>query len=198
MIWREEEYISSMSKHHVTPDQLRVDSFQLGANVIKSGFRPDFMIALWRGGAPIGCYVHELLKYQGLAVDHIAIRTSKYTGIDKANSTVKVHNLKYVSEHLRKDTKVLIVDDIFDTGHSIAAVFDALAEKLGDNMPSDIRVATVFYKPSRNQTTRVPDYFVHGTDKWVVFPHELEGASEQEIEKVMGSHIHEIVKNSKY
>src|SRR5271154_2639497 len=102
-------------KHHVTPDDLRVDSFALGALVYKSGFHPDFMVALWRGGAPVGCYVQELLAYAGLEVDHIAIRTSKYTGIDQSSPTVKVHNLAYLIESLTSQSKLLIVDDISDT-----------------------------------------------------------------------------------
>lgn len=186
-----------MSKQYVQPDELRLDSFTLGAKVMDSKFRPDFMIALWRGGAPIGCYVHELLKYCGLQVDHIAIRTSKYTGIDQASATVKVHNLGYVTEQLCKETKLLLVDDIFDTGLSIDAVIRDLAERLGPNMPLDVRVATIFYKPIRNKTTRVPDYFVHETTRWVVFPHELEAMTLEEVELAMGKQIAEIVKTTK-
>jgi hypothetical protein len=42
-------------------------------------------------------------------------------------------------------------------------------------------VATVYYKPSKRQVDFAPDYFVHETDKWLVFPHELQGLSEDEI-----------------
>ena len=48
-------------------------------------------------------------------------------------------------------------------------------------MPKDIRVATPWYKPHNNTTDRVPDYFLHETDDWLVFPHELDGLSEDEI-----------------
>lgn len=183
-----------MSKLYVEPNELRIDSFQLGKMVIVDGFRPDFMIALWRGGAPIGCYVQELLKYCNINTDHIAIRTSKYCGVDQSNSNVVVHNLKYLTERLKKDSKVLIVDDIYDTGLSVAAVFDALKEQMSsEHFPEDIRVATVFYKPTRNKTERVPNYFVHDTDRWVVFPHEIEGMDIAEIENVMGEQIGELV-----
>ena len=89
------------------------------------------------------------------------------------------------------------MDDIFDTGHSIAAVFDALKGKLGENMPKDIRVATIYYKPTRNKTDRVPDYYLYETDQWVVFPHELEGGSEDFIEAVIGSKNYDLVKRIK-
>ena len=53
-----------------------------------------------------------------------------------------------------------------------------------NNFPAtEIKVATTFFKPSQNKTDRKPDYFLHETDKWLVFPHELEGLSSDEIIK---------------
>lgn len=186
-------------KHFTTPEQLRLDSFKLGAQVLKDGFQPDFMVALWRGGSSIGCYVHELLNYiLPYKVDHIAIRTSKYTGIDKSTSTVQVHNLGYLVERLQAHHKVLIVDDIYDTGLSIQAFFETLQEKLENNMPTDIRVATVDFKLERNRTTRIPNYYVNVTNKWQVYPHELEGLTLEEIRDNYGNEIADIVKECKY
>lgn len=184
-------------KHYVQPNELRTDSFRLAAQIVNSGFRPDFMVCLWRGGAPVGCYVHEFLKYKGMKVDHIAIRTSKYTGIDQSNSTVEIHNLTYLVENLRENINLLVVDDIFDSGHTIKAFLDKLCNQLGRNTPNDIRVATVFYKPLRNKTNIYPNYFIHETDKWVVFPHELEGFTAEEIDTVLGEEIVGIVEKSK-
>lgn len=180
-------------KHFVSPDSLREDSYALAAKVIESGFKPDFLIAIWRGGATIGICMHEFFKYLNIPVDHIAIRTSKYTGIDVASSTVQVHNLGYLTERLKKDSKVLLIDDVYDTGLSIEAVYEALRERLGDETPTDIRVSTVYYKPKRNKTKKVPDYFVHESDEWIVFPHELEGLSIEEIKQVMGEKIASLV-----
>ena len=47
--------------------------------------------------------------------------------------------------------------------------------------PAEIRIATVYYKPTRNRSRLKPDFFVHETDRWLVFPHELQGLSEAEI-----------------
>ncbi|MBT3992871.1 MAG: hypoxanthine phosphoribosyltransferase, partial [Gammaproteobacteria bacterium] len=44
-----------------------------------------------------------------------------------------------------------------------------------------IKVATPYFKPKKNETNRKPDFYVHETEKWLVFPHELEGLSLQEI-----------------
>ena len=181
-------------KRFITPDEIRRDSYVLASKVINDDFIPTHMVAIWRGGANIGCCIHEFLKYLNIPTDHIAIRTSRYTGIDEAASVVTVYNLGYLTERLTKDSKVLLVDDVFDTGLSISAVINSLQEKLGDNMPLDIRVATVFYKPTRNQTIRVPDYYVHESNEWIVFPHELEGLTVKEITQVMGQEIGDLVK----
>lgn len=185
-----------MSKLVITPDSHRTDSYKLGAQVIKDGFRPDYLVALWRGGAQIGCYVHELLKYVGIDTDHIAIRTSRFTGINETKSHVTVYNLGYLVERLNKDSKVLLVDDVYDSGLSIDAVYNALKEKIGDNTPFDIRVATLHYKPTKNKTSRVPNYYVHESNEWIVYPHELEGLTDAEIREAMGSEIADLVKET--
>ena len=56
-----------------------------------------------------------------------------------------------------------------------------LREKARRNAPQEIRVAAPFYKPSRNRTARVPDYYLHETDRWIKFPHSLEGLTMEEI-----------------
>jgi uncharacterized protein len=181
-------------KIFVTPDQLRKDSYELGSRIINSGFIPDFIVALWRGGATIGCYIHELFKYCNHDVDHIAIRTSRYTGIEKARQFVSVHNLEYLEKRVSKTSKILLVDDIFDSGNTMKAVFDELENKLGEGkMPMEIKVATVYYKPKRNETNREPNYYVNETDNWIVFPHELEELTMDEIRNYMGQEINDII-----
>ena len=79
------------------------------------------------------------------------------------------------------DDALLLVDDVFDTGHTIEAVIAHLQAKARLNTPHEIRVAVPYYKPSRNRTERVPDYYVHETEQWIKFPHSLEGLSEEEV-----------------
>ena len=50
-------------------------------------------------------------------------------------------------------------------------------------MPQDIRIATVWFKPGRNVTDLRPDYFVHETDRWLIFPHEIDGLTVDEIRR---------------
>ena len=58
-----------------------------------------------------------------------------------------------------------------------------MKEKMRRNLPSEIKIATVYYKPANNKTNRTPDFFVHETDRWVVFPHELKDLSDEEMKK---------------
>jgi len=76
---------------------------------------------------------------------------------------------------------LLIVDDVFDTGRSIEAIIDQLQQRARLNTPADIRVAVPYYKPSRNEVGREPEYFLHATDAWLKYPHSLEGLSNEEI-----------------
>ena len=48
-------------------------------------------------------------------------------------------------------------------------------------MPREVKTACVWYKPARRQTELAPDYYVHETARWLVFPHELEGLTPEEI-----------------
>lgn len=168
-------------KRYLTAQELLMDSFELGLRIFKSGFKPSFIIGVWRGGTPVGIAVQEILDHLGVKTDHIAIRTSSYLGIKKRDKTVRVHGLEYVIRHANWEDGLLIVDDVFDTGSSIKAILEALRAKMRRNMPKDIRIATAWFKPKYNLTDIVPDYCIHETDQWLVFPHELEGLSREEI-----------------
>ena len=169
-------------KVYLDAQELLEDSFRLGAEILKSGFRPSLIIAIWRGGAPMGIVVQELLSYYGVKSDHIAIRTSSYrSSIDQRERTVRVHGLNYMVKNVRHEDRLLIVDDVFDTGNTIQAVIDELKQKTRLNAPHDIRVAVPYYKPSRNQTDLIPDYYLHSTEAWLKYPHSLEGLSDEEI-----------------
>jgi hypothetical protein len=96
---------------------------------------------------------------------------------------VQVHGLGYLIRKLNREDKLLIVDDVLDSGRSIEAIVDELKARCRRNFPEDLRVATCWYKPSKSETGRVPDFFTHETDQWLVFPHELQGLSEDEVKR---------------
>ena len=170
-----------VEKYHISAEELLEDSFRLGMQILESGFKPSYIVGIWRGGSPPGIAVQELLDFFDVSADHIAIRTSAYTGIDERGDHVRVHGLHYIVENVNAEDSLLIVDDVFDSGSSIAATIEHIHRLCRRNAPHDIRVATVYFKPRKNITTRTPDYFVHETDKWLVFPHELAGLTDEDI-----------------
>ena len=171
-----------MKKTFIHADQLLEDSFKLAWKVYESGFRPNYIVGVWRGGAPIGIAVQEFLEVLGVTSDHIAIRTSHYSGIDKHNSSVKVYGLNYVIRQLESEDSLLIVDDVHDTGLSIQQIINDLKTACKKNTP-EIKVATPYFKPTKNKTDRKPDFYLHETDEWLVFPHELDGLTIGEIKE---------------
>ncbi len=171
----------SLQKTYIAAESLLTDSYRLAMNVLHSGFRPSFIVGVWRGGAPIGIAVQEVFSYHGVETDHIAIRISSYTGLDQQSPEIKVFALGYLVERLRPGDRLLIVDDVFDSGRSVEALLAELDRQCGGNVPGDIRVATAYYKPGRNRTKRKPDFFIHETEDWLVFPHELAGLTREEI-----------------
>ncbi len=176
-----------MNERFIAADDLLRDSFQLAANIYEAGFKPDFVVGLWRGGSAVGIAVQEGLEYFGVKTDHIAIRTS-YTGarqysqmVSKAEG-IRVHGLQYLLENLSSRHSMLIIDDVYSTGSSVNAVISQLARKTRRNMPKDIRIGTVWYRPTE-KTLRIPEYLVHETNDWLVLPYELSGFSIEELRK---------------
>lgn len=173
--------METIAKTWLTADDLLADSFRLARQVLESDFRPTHIVGIWRGGTPVGIAVQELLEYHGIETDHIAVRTASYTGIDRQDAEVRVYSLGYLIDTLDPDDRLLVIDDVFDSGRSIEAFIRELAARCRHNMPRDVRVATVYWKPKRNRTSLAPDFYVHETDEWLVFPHELCGLNPQEI-----------------
>ncbi|MGL1956878.1 MAG: phosphoribosyltransferase family protein [Colwellia sp.] len=170
-----------MDKVFITAQQLLEDSFRLAAKVYEDGFRPQFIVGIWRGGAPIGIAVQEYFDFKKVETDHIAVRTSSYYGINQQNKEIKVHGLHYIIENANADDGLLIVDDVFDSGRSIEALIKQLTLLTRKNMPSDVRTACPWYKPKNSKVNITPDYYIHESDQWLVFPHELSGLTPDEI-----------------
>ena len=170
-----------MEKLFISANSLLRDAMELARLVVVSGFRPTFMVAMWRGGAPIGITVQEVLEYHAIRTDHIAIRTSSYAGIDNQSKTVRVHAVDYLVSRLSAEDELLLVDDVFDSGRSLEAVIAELKRRCRRNLPDRIRIATVYYKPARNRSALLPDYYVRATDQWLVFPLEIQGLTREEI-----------------
>jgi len=174
-------------KHYVTETDLLHDAYRLGVKIADSGFRPTFIVGLWRGGSVVGIAVQECLQYLGFPTDHISIRTS-YRGlntyqqmVDNPREEIRIHGTQYLLETVNQDDGLLIVDDVFSSGLTASAVVNRLQHRLKNNMPKQVRIAVPWYKPDNNRTDIKPDYYLHATEQWLVMPYELSGLTREEI-----------------
>ena len=176
-----------IQKRFIGEQELLEDSYRLAVQIYQSGFRPDFIVGVWRGGSTVGIYVQECLQYLGVETDHIAIRTS-YQGRDdyfrqlEQGNEMRAHGLQYLFENLNADDTLLIVDDVYSTGRNTRAVVDRLQQKTKRNMAKDVRIAAPYYRVSAGNPAVAPDFFLQRTDDWLVLPYELTGISRAELE----------------
>jgi len=176
-----------IQKRFIKEQELLEDSYRLAVQIYQSGFRPDFIVGVWRGGSTVGIYVQECLQYLGVETDHIAIRTS-YHGRDdyfkqlEQGNEMRAHGLQYLFENLNADDALLIVDDVYSTGRNTRAVIERLQQKNKRNMSKDVRIAAPYYRADASNLHPAPDYFLQQTNDWLVLPYELTGISRVELE----------------
>lgn len=177
-------------KIYVDANTLLLESFRLARDVHEDGYEPDFLIALWRGGTPVGVAVHEYFRHQGFDPYHTAIKSQSYRGLQREGS-VEIKGIEHVIDVVEHDDRMLVVDDVFDTGHTMDTVLETIRSKARRNTP-EMRTATVYYKPGNREVDHEPDYCRKEVDEWIVFPHELEGLTDEEVES-KGLDIYDIV-----
>ena len=164
-------------KLFISPLEMRDMSHELASRVWRSGYRPTHLVALWRGGAQVALYVDEYLALLGCPVDNVAVRTSLYTN-QQAQRSVKVHGEQYLVDVLQCEHRVLFVDDILESGRSVAALYAVLRQKLGPERTPEFRLATLLTKSQKwIDGNPKSDYALKdvAADCWVQFPHELDG-----------------------
>lgn len=166
------------SKMYISAKDYLIDSFRLARRILDSGWLPEDLIALWRGGAPVGVAVHEFLHYHGSRPRHRVLKCQSYTGIQTRDHEVVFENADAIFNSVVPGSRVLVIDDVFDTGNTARAVLSRLAQ-----YHADVRLATVYWKPNKNQTGQKPDYYLRETDDWIVFPHELDGLTPDEVRR---------------
>lgn len=178
-----------MKKKFLDEETLILDSFKLGVKIFESDFKPTYIVGLWRGGSSVGIYVQECLQTLGIVTNHLSLRTS-YRGQPYYHETVaspdaelRVHGIQYLLENLNATDKLLIVDDVFSTGKNIDAILKRLRYRLKRNMPHDVKIATLWQRPSFKAVDFDPDFYLHQTEEWLVFPYEMSGLTMDEIKK---------------
>lgn len=132
-------------------------SRKLAQKIINSGFVPDLVIAVARGGLiPSGALAYAL----GIKLAD-CINVEFYTDIHATLSDPVLLAPLLDTEAIR-GKKILVVDDVVDSGRTLALVI-----KLLDGLDADVRSTVLYKKPT---SIVEPDYFWQHTDKWIIFP----------------------------
>jgi hypoxanthine phosphoribosyltransferase len=182
-----------MNKEFLPYDVVRDNALKLAHRIYHDGFVPDVIYVSLRGGAYLGNVISEYFKAvrkSGRPVYYAAVVARSYTGV-RQSEEIKVEGWTYAPEHLRVGDRVLLVDDIFDSGRTINYLTRIILEK---GIPrQDIKVAVHDYKffyDKENQLPIQPDYWcrrhelsVYGEDRWIHYlSHELVGLNPEELE----------------
>ena len=142
----------------------------------------DFLHDSWRLAALVTgprCKPAILIALRGWNIQHIPLKCASYTGIGENAGEVTFTLGDEIFGFLRKGDKVLVIDDVFDTGKTAKAVKARI-----DATGAEMRMACVYWKPEKNKTTLKPDYYVKNVgNDWIVFPHEIEGLTPAEREE---------------
>ena len=173
-------------KTFISADALLIDSIRLAKMVYEDGFFPDIIVGLWRGGAPIAVSVHEYFCYRQRPCDHIPVRVSSYGNNNTQRKQIDIDGLDYLIKTIKAEHKLLLVDDVFDSGRSLEALLTTIRKSSGSQMAGQVKTACPWYKPNNARAAIKPDYYLHTTDQWLVFPHELMSLTTDDIKNGKG------------
>ena len=153
-------------------DQIYGLLLKLAEAVRKSGFEPDVIVGVSRGGWIPARIMSDLLENPKLA----NVTVEFYVGLAETKNEPIITQPVSVSV---KDKRVLVVDDLADTGESLKLVNSHL-KKHG---ASEVKIATIYYKP---WSIIVPHYYEKETRRWIVFPWEQKEVVRKIVEKFRG------------
>ncbi|MDR0583879.1 MAG: phosphoribosyltransferase [Treponema sp.] len=183
-----------MKKEFLRFDTVRNNALKLAHRIYHDGFVPDVIYVSLRGGAYLGNMISEYFKvvHKGQRpVYYAAVVARSYTDVAKAEQ-IRIDGWTYSPAHLRVGDRVLLIDDIFDSGRTINYLAEVILDK---GIPRrDLKVAVHDYKyfvDKEKQLPIQPDYWcrkhevsIHDEGYWIHYmSHELVGLSESELEK---------------
>jgi hypoxanthine phosphoribosyltransferase len=180
-----------MRKDFLAYQTVRNNAIKLADRIFRQGFTPDVIYVSLRGGAYMGNVISEyfkLVRKDRRPIYYAAVVARSYRDVGEQDK-VRVDGWTYDPEYLRSGDKVLLVDDIFDTGRTVNHLVEIIMDK---GIPrQDVRVAVHDYKLRRYLSRQLPvqpDYYCRfhelatpEQDFWIHYlSHELVGLSEQE------------------
>ncbi|MBF0902607.1 MAG: phosphoribosyltransferase [Campylobacter concisus] len=134
-------------------DEFAVDAKKM-AKQIKDEFDPEVILAVARGGLTLGHSLAVALENRNL----FTLNSIHYEDTNKLD-TIQIFNVPDLSRY----TKILLVDDIIDSGESMVEIKRELLKRY-QNL--DIKIATVFYK---EKALLLPEFKVKEAHDWVEF-----------------------------
>jgi len=130
----------------------------LAQKIQKARFKPDVIVGVSRGGWPPARIMSDLLENPELA----NVKAEFYLSVAETKGEPNITQPVSVSV---KGKKALVVDDVADTGKSLALV----REHLKEQGATQVKIATIYYKPWSIVT---PDWYEKKTSHWIIFPWE--------------------------
>ena len=183
-----------MKKEFLQFDVVRDNALKLAHRIFHDGFVPDVIYVSLRGGAYLGNIISEyfkIVRHGAHPVYYAAVVARSYTDVAQSEK-IRIDGWTYSPEHLRVGDKVLLIDDIFDTGKTINVLAQVILDK---GIPrKDLKIAVHDYKyftDKEEQLPIQPDYWCRKHEKtlsdesfWIHYmSHELLGLSPEEIEE---------------
>jgi len=194
-----------MKKEFLQFDTERDNALKMAHRIYSEGFIPDVIYVSLRGGAYLGNIISEYFKIVHKSkrpVYYAAVVARSYTDVAQSDK-VKVDGWTYSPDYLRVGDKVLLVDDIFDSGRTINHLAHIIIDK---GIPrKDLKIAVHDYKYFADKPEQLqfqPDYWcrkhdlsIHDEDCWIHYmSHELMGLAEPELEENYYKHDPELRK----
>ena len=184
-------------KEFLPYETVRNDALKLAHKIYKDGFIPDVIYCSLRGGAYMANVISEYFKVLSKVekfhpVLYAGVVARSYSDIAQ-HTKVYIDGWTYPPENLRPGDKILLIDDIFDSGRTINSLVETLMNSRG--LPrEDIKVVVHDYKYFsyyEKQLPIQPDYYsrkivINNPDEnvWIHYmSHELIGLTDAELEK---------------
>ncbi|MEI6242625.1 MAG: phosphoribosyltransferase [Chlamydiota bacterium] len=153
------ESVPEVAKVQVTWEEVTQLSQDLQKQIVGSSFDPDVVIGISRGGLVPARLLSDLLDKNGLFI----IRVAFYTAMGKTQKEPKL--LQGIEKDIVQGKSVLLVDDVADSGRSLAFAITYLQSF----SPREIKVATLHYK---RRSCVTPDFYAKLEERWIIYPWE--------------------------
>lgn len=126
----------------------------------------DCILVITRGGLVPACLISELINLRDIIVAAVMFYTGENQTLEKPIF------LQFPADPLLAGKKILVIDDVWDSGKTIMAVRERIETAQGR-----AHVAVLHYKPKHSQfPDEAPDYYGKETDAWLVYPWDPQAA----------------------